>query len=65
MIAIIKRYASNSYQRLFPILNNDATYINYESALRLQNKQLKKLGGGGELVGVPPGSVIHRPKASV
>lgn len=47
MIAIIKRYASNSRQRLFPILNNDATYINYESALRLQNKQLKKLGGGG------------------
>lgn len=62
MIAIIKRYASNSRQRLFPILNNDATYINYESGIRLQNKQLKKLG---ELVGVPPGSVVHRPKASI
>lgn len=49
MIAIIKRYASNSRRRLFPILSDDATYINYESALRLQNKQLKKLG---ELVGV-------------
>lgn len=48
MIAIIKRYASNNRRRLFPILNDDATYVNYESALRLQNKQLKKLG---ELVG--------------
>lgn len=49
MIVIIKRYVSNSRQKLFPILSDDATYRNYESALRLQNKQLKILG---KLVGV-------------
>lgn len=48
MKAIINRYASRSRQYLFPILNDNATYRNYESALRLQNKQLKIIG---EVVG--------------
>lgn len=48
MKAIIKRYAGNNRVYLFPILHDDAIYRNYESALRLQNKQLKILG---ELVG--------------
>ncbi|WP_455640269.1 phage integrase SAM-like domain-containing protein [Parabacteroides sp.] len=49
MKAIIKRYAGKNRAYLFPILDDDAVYRNYESALRWQNKQLKILG---ELVGV-------------
>ena len=45
MKKLIARYKSVSGPYLFPVLQNDhPTYLEYQSALRLQNKRLKKLG---------------------
>lgn len=44
MKKLIKRYRNNGTPYLFPILKNGDSPSLYESALRLQNKRLKKIG---------------------
>lgn len=49
MQAILKKYRKPGRHYLFPVLNNvNASYSDYDSALRLQNKRLQKLG---EMIG--------------
>lgn len=45
MLALLKKYRKPGRQYLFPVLNNiNAGFREYDSALRLQNKRLNKLG---------------------
>ena len=45
MLAILKKYRKPGRHYLFPVLNNiNASFREYDSALRLQNKRLTKLG---------------------
>lgn len=45
MLAILKKYHKPGRHYLFPVLNNiNASFREYDSALRLQNKRLTKLG---------------------
>lgn len=45
MLAILKKYYKPGRHYLFPVLNNiNASFREYDSALRLQNKRLSKLG---------------------
>lgn len=58
MKKLIKRYRKVSGPYLFPILKNgNASYLDYTSALRLQNMRLKKLG---KLVGADLSTHVAR-----
>lgn len=51
MLMLIRKYKQPGRKFLFPVFNNDnPTFVNYSSALRLENKRMKVLG---RMIGCP------------